>query len=223
MVLGSFVNSLNFVLPWSHLPPGLSIVSDHLPSTGPVDSGHVRARLRGAGYDEQSEDFEQSGQPEAIEVNYYNVSCGRVGEFIRVDNATWSLFLSAQPGFRQKLTLLPDVDSPTAAGLRGHDENCTVWTMTRWETRTLWHAVPLDGIQKTAAKFAAIFGHDVNPNRFPTAAGLTIVCGRRLSAKGTPGCRCVPFDRFVPRLYAKSPPPPPGICNSYCPYASTYG
>ena len=77
-----------------------------------MDSGHVRARLRGAGYDEQSEELEESKQPEAIEVNYHNVSCGRVGEFIRVDNATWSLFLSAQPGFWQKLTLLPDVDSP---------------------------------------------------------------------------------------------------------------
>jgi len=106
------------------------------------------------------------GDGAAVEVIYYNMPCIDLARFVRVDNATWTAFLSRQLGFRRKLVLLPAV--PTAPP----GQNCTVWSMTFWESRAMWHAIPIPDLEATAAKFATAFGEDVPVHRFPTADGL---------------------------------------------------
>lgn len=105
---------------------------------------------------------------------YYNVSCGRVGKWIEADNQTFSAFLSTQPGFRRKLTLVEPLIALTSVDDAAKDENCTVWTMAYWETRTLWRSVNAAGVVAAAAKFESIFGESVPPNRYPSPDGLTI-------------------------------------------------
>jgi uncharacterized protein (TIGR03792 family) len=104
----------------------------------------------------------------AAELNFYSVPCIQVARFIAADNQTWCKTLSEQAGFRRKLTLIQPSDLTTP------ESNCTIWTLTMWESRELWHAIDPALLGATANEFEREYGAAVPVHRFPTAAGLTV-------------------------------------------------
>ena len=106
----------------------------------------------------------------SLEVNVFQVNCSDVARFIDADNQTWTGFLRMQLGFISKTVYIdPHMGSANNAGI------CNVWTMTLWLSGQLWHAIPGPELARTAERFAKVFGRDVTPHRYPSAAGLDVL------------------------------------------------
>jgi len=115
----------------------------------------------------------QPGSPSApaMEVLAIVIDCDDVDKYISADNASWTAFLSQQPGFVRKRVM---VERPANLGAGGRQQ-CTMWGQTWWSSRALWKAVPSAGCATAQARFVELFGSAPSVRRFPSADGLDIL------------------------------------------------
>ena len=103
----------------------------------------------------------------AEDLVFHGIACGEgTAKFVTADNATFSSFLAAQPGFIAKEVLA----SPP--NVTGNQSNCTVWSRIRWRDATSYKAVcaPGAGAQACAqvhSDFVAMLGFDPPMQRMP--------------------------------------------------------
>jgi hypothetical protein len=97
------------------------------------DGGHGRGSRSGSGMEAlpwvSAAPAQTVGNaPNALEINSFAIKCSELGRFVAADNATWTAFLRTRVGFVSKQTLVDPAPGP----------NCTVWTVARWLSHTMW-------------------------------------------------------------------------------------
>lgn len=89
-------------------------------------------------------------------------SCDDADAFVAADNATWTRFLSAQPGFVRKATLLRRKD----------ESQCDAWTQTYWASYDDWQAAgDAQGGAAVQAAFVSLLGYAPAFSRWPADLG----------------------------------------------------
>ena len=112
---------------------------------------------------------DQPANQPAVEMNRLDhIPCERMDDFFQCDNATFTLFLSAQPGFLTKRQLYLD------NGADSHG-NCSAWTSVHWSSRKLFTNISVDALIATQKKFVDCFHSTPTLVRIPNSKGLNIL------------------------------------------------
>ena len=117
---------------------------------------------------DDTDNLDDLDQP-AVEMNRLDhIPCERMDDFFQCDNATFTLFLSAQPGFLTKRQLYLD------NGADSHG-NCSAWTSVHWSSRKFWKNISIDALNVTQKKFVDCFHSTPTLIRLPNSNGLNIL------------------------------------------------
>ena len=116
----------------------------------------------------------------AVELNNFTINCSDLRQFVKADNATWTVFLSKKPGFKRKWL---------ATYFNPDTRKCQMYTVVIWESYTLWKDVcknsssfPQSQSTTTTCKdiqeqFVKMFGSAPELTNLPTPEGLSVVTG----------------------------------------------
>ena len=89
------------------------------------------------------------------------------GYMRRRDNATWTTFLHAQPGFGAKAQLYRPTDATASAAA-----NCTAYSHVKWLHRDLWKNISIPSREAEQQKFVACMGYAPPLTPLPTPDGV---------------------------------------------------
>jgi hypothetical protein len=104
-----------------------------------------------------------------LETNQFSLPCEDLARFFHCDNATWTTFLQAQPGFGAKAQLYRPTTATASAAA-----NCTAYSHVKWWRRDLWKNISIPSLVAEQQKFVACMGYAPPLTPLPTPNGLNL-------------------------------------------------